>query len=94
MAWSDIPTCRESGLDVTYQMLRGIFMPAGVKPAEVAFYVDLFQKVRATPDWKDFLEKGAFNDTFLSGEEYAKWVGQADALHHDLMKSAGFLAKQ
>ena len=29
MAWSDIPTCKESGIDVEYLMLRGIFMPAG-----------------------------------------------------------------
>ncbi len=33
MAWSDIPTCKEQGLDVDYLMLRGIFMAAGVTPA-------------------------------------------------------------
>lgn len=93
MAWSDIPTCKESGVDVDYQMLRGVFMPAGVTPEQQAFYVDLFQKVRSTPDWKEFMERGAFNTTFLSGEEYARWVENADKLHYELMKSAGFLAK-
>ena len=92
-AWSDIPTCTESGLPVEYQMLRGIFMPGGVKPEEVTFYVDLLQKVRATPDWKEFLEKGAFNDTFKSGDDFKKWVEAADKTHHDLMKEAGFLAQ-
>ena len=29
MAWSDIPTCKESGVDTEYQMLRGIFMSPG-----------------------------------------------------------------
>ena len=33
MAWSDIPTCREAGVDIEYTMLRGIFMPAGVEQA-------------------------------------------------------------
>ena len=46
-----------------YLMLRGIFMAAGVTPEQVAFYVDLLKKVRETPDWKDFMEKGAFNTT-------------------------------
>ncbi len=92
-AWSDIPTCKESGLPVEYQMLRGIFMPGGVKPDEVAFYVDLFKKVRATPDWKEFMEKGAFNDTFKEGDDFKKWVEAADKTHFDLMKEAGFLAK-
>ena len=31
MAWSDIPTCKEAGVDTQYQMLRGIFMSPGVK---------------------------------------------------------------
>ena len=92
MAWSDIPTCKESGVDVSYQMLRGIFMPAGVSKEQVAYYVNLFKKVRETPDWKEFMEKGAFNDTFMAGDDYAKWVADAEKRHHELMKSAGFLA--
>lgn len=92
MAWSDIPTCKESGVDVDYQMLRGIFMPAGVTKEQIAFYVDLFKKVRETPDWKEFMEKGAFNNTFMAGDEYAKWVEAAEKRHHELMKTAGFLA--
>ena len=93
MAWSDIPTCKESGVGVEYQMLRGIFMPAGVTKEQVAFYVGLFQKLRETPDWKKFMEDGAFNQTFMSGDEYAKWVAAAEKTHYDLMKEAGFLAK-
>ena len=61
MSWNDIPTCKEAGVDVDYVMLRGIFMPAGVTKDQVDFYVDLFKKVRETPDWKEFMEKGAFN---------------------------------
>ena len=92
MAWSDIPTCKESGLPVEYQMLRGIFMPKGATPEQVKFYVDLFEKVRATDDWKTFMENGAFNQTVMTGDEYAKWVEAAEKTHYDLMKEAGFLA--
>jgi putative tricarboxylic transport membrane protein len=91
-AWSDIPTCKEAGVDVTYQMLRGIFMPADVKPEQVAYYVDLFKKIQATDDWKTFMEQGAFNQTFMSGADFTKWVEANDKLHYDLMKEAGFLA--
>jgi putative tricarboxylic transport membrane protein len=92
MAWSDIPTCKESGVDVQYQMLRGIFMPPDVKPEHIAFYIDLFKKVMATEDWKKFMEDGAFNQTFMEGEEFKRWVEANDKLHYDLMKEAGFLA--
>ena len=53
-SWQDIPTCKSQGLDVEYLMLRGIFMPPGVTQEQVDFYVDLFKKVRALPEWKKF----------------------------------------
>ena len=33
MSWSDIPICKEAGLDVDTLMLRGIFMPPGSSPS-------------------------------------------------------------
>jgi tripartite-type tricarboxylate transporter receptor subunit TctC len=93
MSWNDIPTCKETGLEIDYLMLRGIFMPPGVTQDQVNFYVDLFKKVQATQDWKDFMGKGAFNQTFMSGEEYAKWVAAAEQRHKQLMTEAGFLKK-
>ena len=92
-SWGDLPTCKSTGIDVEYLMLRGIFMPPGVTPDQVAFYVDLFKKVQGLPEWKDFMEKGAFNQTFMSGAEFADWVAKAEAQHVVLMKNAGFLAK-
>jgi putative tricarboxylic transport membrane protein len=39
------------------------------------------------------MHDGAFNQTFMSGDEYAKWVAKEDARHRELMKDAGFLAQ-
>ena len=93
-AWSDIPTCKESGIPMDYQMLRGIFMPAGVTADQKGFYVNLIQKIRATPEWVDFMEKGAFNQTYMAGADFEKWVASAETIHHGLMQEAGFLAKK
>ncbi len=92
-SWQDIPTCKSAGLDVEYLMLRGIFMAPGVTPDQVAFYVDLFKKVRALPEWKKFTEDAAFNDTFMTGKEYVDWLTKAEATHKGLMQEAGFIAK-
>jgi tripartite-type tricarboxylate transporter receptor subunit TctC len=92
LAWSDIPTCKEQGLDVDYLMLRGIFMPGGVTPEQVNYYVGVFKKVMETPEWKTFMEQGAFNQTALVGKEYADWVAREEARHVGLMKAAGFMA--
>ena len=92
MAWGDIPTCKESGLDVEYLMLRGLFMPGGVTQDQVNYYLDVLKKVRETPDWKQFMETGAFNQTVMQGSEYKEWVAREEARHVELMKKAGFMA--
>lgn len=92
-SWGDIPTCKEGGLDVDYLMLRGIFMASGVSAEQTAFYVDLMQKVRATPEWKKFMEEGAFNQTFMTGSDYVRWVSNEEIRHRLLMQEAGFIAK-
>jgi len=74
--------------------LEGFFMPSGVPQEAVDFYVDLLKKVRATPDWKTFSEQAAFNQTFMTGPEYVKWVTDAEAKHRQLMEKAGFLASK
>ena len=91
MSWYDIPTCKDVGIPMEYVMLRGIFMPAGVSQDVVNFYVELFKKVRSTPEWQKLMEDGAFNQTFMAGREYSDWVAKAENLHRGLMKEAGFL---
>ena len=91
-SWQDIPTCKESGVNASYTMLRGIFMPAGVTDDQKKFYVDLLKKVRETPEWKDYMEKGAFNQTSMDGQPFSDWLGKAEQMHRELMKAAGFLS--
>ncbi len=92
MAWSDIPTCKSQGLDIEYLMLRGIFMPPGASAESVLYYTELLRKVRATPEWAQLMHDGAFNQTFMTGPDFSKWVGKEEQRHRDLMKEAGFLA--
>jgi putative tricarboxylic transport membrane protein len=67
-------------------------MSPGATQEQVDYYVDLFKKVRETPEWKDFMEKGAFNTTFMSGKEFRDWVSKAADTHRGLMEKAGFMA--
>jgi putative tricarboxylic transport membrane protein len=92
-SWADIPTCKSEGIDMEYLMLRGIFMPADVPQEAVDYYVDLFKKVRETPEWEAFMNKGAFNQTAIAGDEYKAWVAKTADYHKNLMDKAGFTKK-
>src|SRR6267378_1859449 len=91
--WHDIPTCKEEGLDVQYLMLRAMFLPGKVTPEQQAFYVDLFQKVTQTSEYKDYMEKQALKPIFLTGKDMVKFLEEDDKLNASLMNEAGFVAK-
>jgi putative tricarboxylic transport membrane protein len=92
-SWSTIATCKSQGLDIEYLMLRGIFMPPGATKEQVDYYIDLFKKVRETPEWKKLMSDGAFNQSFMTGNEYVQWLTGEEKRHQELMRDAGFLAK-
>jgi putative tricarboxylic transport membrane protein len=93
-SWADIPTCKESGLDVQYHMLRAFFLPPGTSADQVAFYVDMLKKVVATQEWKDYLEKNALKSEFATGQDFVKFLEKDEAFHKKLMQEAGFAEKK
>jgi putative tricarboxylic transport membrane protein len=38
------------------------------------------------------MKNGAFNTSFMTGDQYTKWVAGEEARHKQLMQEAGFLA--
>jgi len=93
MSWNDIPTCKEEGVDVDYQMLRAMFLPGKVPKDVQAFYLDLFRKVTQTAEYKEYMEKQALKPVFYSGDEMIKFLEKDEALNKQLMTEAGFVAK-
>ncbi len=94
LAWSDIPTAKEQGVDIEYLMLRGLFLPGGCTPEQTEFYVDFLKKVCATPEWQDYLEKNALKRTFLSGKAFTDFLEKDEKMHKEIMTKAGFLSGQ
>jgi putative tricarboxylic transport membrane protein len=92
--WKEIPTVKEAlGLDIQYNMLRGIFGAPNMPKDAVEWYVGFLRNVYDTPEFKDYLSKGALKPAFATGAEYVKWLEGAEQLHKDLMAKGGLLKK-
>lgn len=85
-SWSDIPTCREEGIPVEYQGFLGVFMPPGVSAEQVNYFIEVFKKVVATPEWKSYMENGVFKRTFKSGADFTDWLTNAENFHQTQAK--------
>jgi tripartite-type tricarboxylate transporter receptor subunit TctC len=92
--WKGIPTVKEAlGADIEYQMLRGIFGAPDMPKEAVDWYISLLRKVYETPEFKEYLAKGALTPAFATGPEYVKWLEGNEVVHKDLMTKGGLLKK-
>ncbi|MBI3024587.1 MAG: tripartite tricarboxylate transporter substrate binding protein [Candidatus Tectomicrobia bacterium] len=92
--WDTIPTMKEAtGKDMAYNMLRGIFAAPGIPKEAQEYYVGLMKRISETADWKKYITDSALKGQFMTGPEYVKWLGEAEALHRDLMTKAGLIKK-
>ena len=92
--WKDIPTVKEAlGADISYLMLRGIFGAPDMPKDAVEWYQGMLKKVYETPEFKDYLTKGALKPAWETGPEFVKWLGGAEELHRELMTKGGLLKK-
>ncbi len=92
--WKDVPTVKELGFPIEYQMLRGVFGPTEMPSDAVAFYLDLFRKLIETREMADFIERGAFTKAFQTGPEFVRWLEQKDASVRSLMTKGGLTSKE
>jgi len=90
--WDKIPTMKEAtGVDMSYLMLRGIFAAPGITKEQQDFYVDCLKKATETPEWKKYVSDMGLKASFLSGPDYAKWVGEQEVIHKELMTKGGLI---
>jgi tripartite-type tricarboxylate transporter receptor subunit TctC len=92
--WKDVPTVKELGFPIEYQMLRGIFGPAQMPADAHAYYADLFRKLMETREMADFIERGAFTRAFQIGPDFVRWLEQKDASVRNLMVKGGLATKE
>ncbi|MGB7949052.1 MAG: tripartite tricarboxylate transporter substrate binding protein [Candidatus Binatia bacterium] len=92
--WKGIPTVKEAlGVDISYNMLRGIFGPPAMPKEAVDWYTAFLKKVFDSKDFQGYLHKGALKPAFASGAEYVKWVEENEKLHKELMEKGGLIKK-
>jgi putative tricarboxylic transport membrane protein len=70
----DVPTFKESGVDVELFNWRGVFGAPGISAAQRAALIGLFDRMVAGPTWKSELEKKDWTGIYLSGDAYGAFL--------------------
>ncbi|HSI41397.1 MAG TPA: tripartite tricarboxylate transporter substrate binding protein [Xanthobacteraceae bacterium] len=92
MSWADIPTCVEAGIPLeSYQMPRTVWLPKGTSDEQVAFYAGVLDKVRQTPEWKEWLERTSQSESYVTGAAFAEIIKQDEAKNRVQFAEDGWL---
>jgi putative tricarboxylic transport membrane protein len=84
-----IPTLKESGINVVTTNWRGVFGAPGISTAQRDALVKLMSDMHALPAWTEMLKTRGWDDAFLVGEPFAKFIAENTAETEAVLKDLG-----
>ncbi len=87
----NVPTVKEQGLDVTYEVWRGVFGAPGMSAAAKDWWGKTLKTMVGTKTWKEQLVKLTWEDAYANGDEFAKFLDAEYKSYSDLMVSLGLV---
>ncbi len=92
-ALADLPTLKEQGSDSVFFTWRGFMGPKGLKPAEIAYWDSVFEKLAQTPEWKKDTEEQFWNADYLLSAKTREHLDRENTVMRGILTDLG-LAKQ
>jgi putative tricarboxylic transport membrane protein len=77
-ALKDVPTLKESGIDLEFTNWRGVVAPPGLSAEDKAMWIDAFTRMHDSASWKAELEKRGWVDAFETGDEFGTFLKEQD----------------
>ncbi|MBX6746207.1 MAG: tripartite tricarboxylate transporter substrate binding protein [Acetobacteraceae bacterium] len=85
----NIPTLKESGVDVVMTNWRGVFAPPGLRPDAREKLVALMTEIHALPAWQEMLKTRDWQDAFLTGPALEAFLQRDRAQTEAVLKEVG-----
>ena len=81
----EVPTIRESGLDVEMSNWRGLLAPAGIADADRTALTALVRAAVQTDEWRQILSSREWNDQYLEGEDFATFLADENTRYRSVV---------
>jgi tripartite-type tricarboxylate transporter receptor subunit TctC len=89
----NVPTLKELGLNIVYEVVRGLVVPKGT-PAQVrAKIVEACGKATAEPAFKEAMKLQGTRVAFLDDKQYGAFLDKIDGENKTIMSDLGLLKK-
>ena len=87
----DVPTLKESGVNIVMGNWRGVFAPPGIKPDDREKLVKLFTDLDAAPAWQEMCQRQGWDRAFLAGSAFETFLKEDEAATAEVLKEVGLV---
>jgi tripartite-type tricarboxylate transporter receptor subunit TctC len=88
-----VPTLKELGVNVVFDVNRGIMVPKGAPAEVIAKLGSACAAAAKDPAFADAMKKQGTDVRYLDRAAYTKWLKEADDLNRDIAKDLGLLKR-
>jgi tripartite-type tricarboxylate transporter receptor subunit TctC len=89
----DVPTLKELGMNIVYEVVRGLMVPKGTPEAVRAKLGDACAKATAEAEFTDSMKKQGTRVAYLDAKQYAVFLDKIDAENKTIMTDLGLIKK-
>ena len=88
----DVPTFKEKGNNVTFEMFRGVGAPPGISPEVAAFYENMLKRMAQSAAWNTgYLKKYMLSPTWRGSKEFTQFVAQNEPVFKGILTELGLI---
>ncbi|KRE11681.1 C4-dicarboxylate ABC transporter substrate-binding protein [Bosea sp. Root483D1] len=87
----DVPTLKELGYDVEVVNWRAVMAGPGISADQKAQLTKLFDGLVASAEWKALLKARGWDDYYLAGEPFVKFLKEEQVRVGDILKTIGLV---
>ncbi|MFZ5969640.1 MAG: tripartite tricarboxylate transporter substrate binding protein [Bacillota bacterium] len=90
---AEVPTVKEQGIDATFENWRGLFAAPDMPDYAVKYWQDTLAKMVETPEWKKALETNGWDDAYMNGDDFEKFLEETNESYKAILSEIGMLAQ-
>ncbi len=87
--WPNVPTMKESGVNLAFDQWRGFAAPKGTPKPVIDKMSPMIKKAVESKEWTDFAASVGTTPQYLDPAAFAKFVAEQDKITREIMTAAG-----
>lgn len=93
-ALAEIPTCKEQGIDASFENWRGLFGAPNMPQYAVDFWQETLAKMVETDEWKAECAKHGWAEAYMNQADFTNFLKETNESYKDILSEIGLLAVQ